>query len=526
MGSSTHVPPPSGRTRRDGARRALHSQIERRRREKINDRLIALRNTIPACALLMAHRLDHRVPLTGPLADRYANAPPPKLSHVDEEETGHAAPRSRRRGPPPPPPNYEEELGLHKLDILSATVGTSQIEVRSERISWLVLTHHPLVFSLPEYITELHAYIDTLLAERPPTSAGQMASILREQAAVDQTDSATKDEDMSRFSSSATDETVSEPSPLLARPIPEYKPELQPQLAAQPRSPLTPTNPTDSRTVVANDRTVPSNSFDPHFRMGDGTSSSFRWPSKDFSSNHTSLRHYSLASSATPSCINRCSSAQTLVSPGRAAAAAAAERKPSDAFTLRTPAWNDGLAIPSSDGSFLLSGGSDASSSSLIPSPSSDTFGKRRESKDSFLLPSPMSLPISAASLTGGLPSFSLPPASRMVPVPCTKQDSSSNSPLHHRHRPCVLSPRSNNSRPEASPPNGLDPPRSDSTVEDDAHLLLYLHTSPPNAIGPYSHMHMVPPRSLVPLRRPAPDPTITTTYEPYSKWPRLNSAS
>lgn len=126
MGPSTTILPATGRTRRDGARRALHSQIERRRREKINDRLIALRNTVPSCALLMAHRLNHQVPLAGPLAARYANAPPPKLSNDDEVETGQTTSRSRRRGPPPPPPNYDEELGLHKLDVLSATVGTFQ----------------------------------------------------------------------------------------------------------------------------------------------------------------------------------------------------------------------------------------------------------------------------------------------------------------------------------------------------------------------------------------------------------------
>ncbi|PWN28247.1 hypothetical protein BDZ90DRAFT_142814 [Jaminaea rosea] len=39
----------SSSTSRDSKRRATHSQIERRRREKINARLITLRNLVPAC---------------------------------------------------------------------------------------------------------------------------------------------------------------------------------------------------------------------------------------------------------------------------------------------------------------------------------------------------------------------------------------------------------------------------------------------------------------------------------------------
>lgn len=303
---------------------------------------------------------------------------------------------------------------------------------------------------------------------------------------------------MRRNSSSATDETVSESSPLLARAAPEPRAEPLPKPVAQPRSPLTPTGLTDSRTVVANERAVSSSSFDSHIKIRDSSFSS-RWPAKDSSPNHTSLRHYSLSSSANSSFVNCRSSAQTLVSPGRAAA----ERKASDAFGLRTPAWGDGFAVPPSGS--LPSAVLDASSSSSILSPPSGAFGLSG-SKDSFLLPSPMSLPLSAASLNSGLPPLSLPPASMSATVPCSHD----SGPKVHRTRA-----PSSATRPESLAK------RSDSTVEDDAHLLLYLHTSPPNAFGPYSNM--ATPRALVPLRRPALD--MPTTQEP-QKRPRPNSGS
>ncbi len=105
---------------RESRRRATHSQIERRRREKINDRLITLRNLVPACrALMRGQNADE-----GGDEEENDEDGDGLLKNEDERRK-----RKRRKAEPvKSSANQEEELGLHKLDVLTHAIG----ELRSE----------------------------------------------------------------------------------------------------------------------------------------------------------------------------------------------------------------------------------------------------------------------------------------------------------------------------------------------------------------------------------------------------------
>ncbi|PWN18017.1 hypothetical protein BCV69DRAFT_301756 [Microstroma glucosiphilum] len=113
---------------KDNKRRATHSQIERRRREKINDRLITLRNLVPACNEEIAAR--QRLEGGGGEAGQPANAASPTTeAGADEALSGPGAKRKRKRSrrkvveeAKDKDKDAEPELGMHKLDVLTHTI--------------------------------------------------------------------------------------------------------------------------------------------------------------------------------------------------------------------------------------------------------------------------------------------------------------------------------------------------------------------------------------------------------------------
>ncbi|KAK0539175.1 hypothetical protein OC834_000178 [Tilletia horrida] len=140
----------SSASARDSKRRATHSQIERRRREKINDRLITLRNLVPACAREVEER--RRIKAEEEEAARRVAKGLPPLSPTPGtseagaiEASGSAAAgsasekakrkRSRRRAAAAAAAaaaaeasggadaeDKEEDLGLHKLEVLTHAI--------------------------------------------------------------------------------------------------------------------------------------------------------------------------------------------------------------------------------------------------------------------------------------------------------------------------------------------------------------------------------------------------------------------
>ncbi|PWN53984.1 hypothetical protein IE53DRAFT_365861 [Violaceomyces palustris] len=111
---------------RDSRRRATHSQIERRRREKINDRLVALRTIVPACAKELEDRRRARQEEEEEAA-RIAAGGAPRRSIIVDGPPGTRPKRKRNRRKVEKAKvgadgEKEEELGLHKLEVLTHTI--------------------------------------------------------------------------------------------------------------------------------------------------------------------------------------------------------------------------------------------------------------------------------------------------------------------------------------------------------------------------------------------------------------------
>lgn len=127
---------------RDSKRRATHSQIERRRREKINDRLVTLRSIVPACAKELEDRRRQKQEEEDEAA-RIAAGGAPK-TYIDAA-TGKPKRKRNRKKPDTKKAaaggDKEEELGLHKLEVLTHAIN---------------------------YIFELKAYIEKLETGRGP----------------------------------------------------------------------------------------------------------------------------------------------------------------------------------------------------------------------------------------------------------------------------------------------------------------------------------------------------------------------
>lgn len=113
---------PPKKTVRDSKRRATHSQIERRRREKINDRLVTLRSIVPACAKELEDRRRQKQEEEDEAA-RIAAGGAPK-TYIDAA-TGKPKRKRNRKKPDSKKPtggDKEEELGLHKLEVLTHAI--------------------------------------------------------------------------------------------------------------------------------------------------------------------------------------------------------------------------------------------------------------------------------------------------------------------------------------------------------------------------------------------------------------------
>ncbi|SPO31216.1 uncharacterized protein UTRI_05984_B [Ustilago trichophora] len=118
--SETSSPPK--KAVRDSKRRATHSQIERRRREKINDRLVTLRSIVPACAKELEDRRRQKREEENEAA-RIAAGGAPK-TYIDAA-TGKPKRKRNRKKPDMKKPTggeKEEELGLHKLEVLTHAI--------------------------------------------------------------------------------------------------------------------------------------------------------------------------------------------------------------------------------------------------------------------------------------------------------------------------------------------------------------------------------------------------------------------
>ncbi|KAJ1021668.1 hypothetical protein NDA16_003804 [Ustilago loliicola] len=133
---------------RDSKRRATHSQIERRRREKINDRLVTLRSIVPACAKELEDRRRQKQEEEDEAARITAGGAP--KTYMDAA-TGKPK-RKRNRKKPDTKKNAagEEELGLHKLEVLTHAINyifelKAQIhELKTgERPEWVATADNP-----------------------------------------------------------------------------------------------------------------------------------------------------------------------------------------------------------------------------------------------------------------------------------------------------------------------------------------------------------------------------------------------
>lgn len=122
VGDMNEPASPPKRTARDSKRRATHSQIERRRREKINDRLVTLRSIVPACAKELEDRRRQKQEEQDEAA-RIAAGGAPK-TYIDAA-TGKPKRKRNRKKPDTKKPggaDKEEELGLHKLEVLTHAI--------------------------------------------------------------------------------------------------------------------------------------------------------------------------------------------------------------------------------------------------------------------------------------------------------------------------------------------------------------------------------------------------------------------
>lgn len=100
---------------RDSSRKATHSEIEKRRREKINDRLVTLRSLVPACAAEIEERKRQKAQEEEEArqiaaGERVAVSIPGKRK------------RNRRKKTKTQEGEKEDELGLHKLEVLTHTI--------------------------------------------------------------------------------------------------------------------------------------------------------------------------------------------------------------------------------------------------------------------------------------------------------------------------------------------------------------------------------------------------------------------
>ncbi|KAJ1019338.1 hypothetical protein NDA13_006254 [Ustilago tritici] len=105
---------------RDSKRRATHSQIERRRREKINDCLVTLRSIVPACAKELEDQRRQKQEEQDEAA-RIAAGGAPK-TYIDAATGKPKRKRNRKRPDTKKNAPGEEELGLHKLDVLTHAI--------------------------------------------------------------------------------------------------------------------------------------------------------------------------------------------------------------------------------------------------------------------------------------------------------------------------------------------------------------------------------------------------------------------
>lgn len=115
------------KTPRDSKRRATHSQIERRRREKINDRLITLRNLVPACVKEIEDRARAKVE-EEQHAQRVAAGLAPSTT-IQKGKRKRIRKKTGGSDSKDKDADKEPELGLHKLEVLTHTIGE--------------YTHHP-----------------------------------------------------------------------------------------------------------------------------------------------------------------------------------------------------------------------------------------------------------------------------------------------------------------------------------------------------------------------------------------------
>ncbi|KAJ1020831.1 hypothetical protein NDA18_005680 [Ustilago nuda] len=104
----------------DSKRRATHSQIERRRREKINDCLVTLCSIVPACAKELEVRRRQKQEEQDEAA-RIAAGGAPK-TYIDAATGKPKRKRNRKRPDTKKNAPGEEELGLHKLDVLTHAI--------------------------------------------------------------------------------------------------------------------------------------------------------------------------------------------------------------------------------------------------------------------------------------------------------------------------------------------------------------------------------------------------------------------
>ncbi|CAO1614747.1 unnamed protein product [Jaminaea pallidilutea] len=115
---------------RDSKRRATHSQIERRRREKINDRLITLRNLVPACTKEVEDRQKARIEEELQSARIAAGLIPSDAKGKRKRNRRRATQAKKEENS-----DKDAELGLHKLEVLTHTIDyIYQLEARIEEL--------------------------------------------------------------------------------------------------------------------------------------------------------------------------------------------------------------------------------------------------------------------------------------------------------------------------------------------------------------------------------------------------------
>ncbi|SPO30145.1 uncharacterized protein UTRI_05984 [Ustilago trichophora] len=122
LADPSEISGPPKKAVRDSKRRATHSQIERRRREKINDRLVTLRSIVPACAKELEDRRRQKQEEEDEAA-RIAAGGAPK-TYIDAA-TGKPKRKRNRKKPDTKKQaggDKEEELGLHKLEVLTHAI--------------------------------------------------------------------------------------------------------------------------------------------------------------------------------------------------------------------------------------------------------------------------------------------------------------------------------------------------------------------------------------------------------------------